>query len=32
MTRLVSLPGFWNGEPEEKPVLTVVRIGGDECA
>ena len=28
MTRLVSLPGFWNGEPEEKPVLTVVRIGG----
>jgi hypothetical protein len=32
MTRLVMLPGFWDGEPEQKPALTVVRIGGDECA
>jgi hypothetical protein len=30
-TRLVTLPGFWDGEPEKKPA-TVVRIGGDECA
>ncbi|MFG3593303.1 hypothetical protein [Bradyrhizobium sp. RDI18] len=29
--RLVTLPGFWDGEPEKKPA-TVVRIGGNECA
>lgn len=29
--RLVTLPGFWDGEPEKKPA-TVVRIGGNERA
>lgn len=29
--RLVTLPGFWDGEPERKPA-TIVRIGGDESA
>ena len=29
--RLVTLLGFWDGEPERKPA-TVVTIGGNECA
>ena len=29
--RLVTLPGFWDGEPEKKPAA-VVRIAGNECA
>jgi hypothetical protein len=29
--RLVTMPGFWDGEPEKKPAA-VVRIGGNECA
>ncbi len=33
LTRLVTLPGFWDGvEPETKPSATIVQIGGDECA
>jgi hypothetical protein len=31
-TRLVTLPGFWDGEPEQKLTATVVLIGGYECA
>jgi hypothetical protein len=27
MTRLVMLPGFWSGEIEEKPALTLVKTG-----
>ena len=29
--RLVTLPGFWDGEPTREPAR-VVRIGGNECA
>jgi hypothetical protein len=29
--RLVTLPGFWDGE-EAKPTATIVRIGGNECS
>jgi hypothetical protein len=29
--RLVTLPGFWDGEPEKK-LPAIVRIGGNECA
>jgi hypothetical protein len=33
MTRLVMLPGFWDGvDPEPKPGAKLVRIGGNECA
>ncbi|WP_439398291.1 hypothetical protein ACRQ5Q_13615 [Bradyrhizobium sp. PMVTL-01] len=33
LKQLVELPGFWEcDEPEKKPVATIVRIGGDECA
>jgi hypothetical protein len=31
-TRLVSLPGFWDGEPAQKPASVVKLIGGNECA
>jgi hypothetical protein len=35
--RLVTLPSFWNGEPEKKPATVGSRrpslgSGGDECA
>jgi hypothetical protein len=31
LTRLVTLPGFWDGaEAETKSSATIVRIGGDE--
>jgi len=29
--RLVTLPGFWDGDPARKPAA-VVRIGSNECA
>ena len=29
--RLVTLAGFWDGDPNPKPAK-VVRIGGNECA
>ena len=28
-TRLVTLPGFWDGGPEQKPAAAIVRIGGN---